>query len=82
MTRMLCEVFGISFSEGTIKNIVSRMEQRLRFAYENIRKGLLQSLVVGVDETSTCVNGKNRWTWVWQNLQKNSKPAKRLNHMT
>jgi len=67
MTRMLGEVFGVSFSEGTVKNILSRMEQRLTFAYENIRKRLLKSPVVGVDETGTYVNGKNRWSWVWQN---------------
>ena len=67
MTRMLNEVFAVPLSEGSIKNILSRMEQRLRPAYEVIRKRLIQSPVVGVDETSTVVNGKNRWSWVWQN---------------
>ena len=27
----------------------------------------MKSPVVGVDETGTYVNGKNRWSWVWQN---------------
>jgi len=67
MIRMLNEVFGISFSEGTIKNILNRMEQRLTPAYEVIRRRLLKSPVVGVDETGTSVNGKNLWSWVWQN---------------
>jgi len=67
MTRMLNEVFSVPFSEGSIKNILNRMERRLTPAYEVIRKRLLKSPVVGVDETSTCVNGKNRWSWVWQN---------------
>jgi len=67
MTRMLDEVFGVSPSEGTVKNILSRMEQRLTFAYENIRKRLLQSPVVGVDETGTSVSGRTLWSWVWQN---------------
>ena len=67
MIRMLSEVFGVSFSEGSVKNILSRMEQRLTPAYEVIRKRIIQSPVVGVDETGTSVNGKTQWSWVWQN---------------
>jgi len=67
LTRMVNESFGISLSEGTIKNMLNRMEQRLLPAYEEIRKRLEQSPVVGVDETGTSVNGKTRWSWVWQN---------------
>ena len=52
---MLDEVFGVSLSEGTVKNILSRMEQRLSPAYETIRRRLLESPVVGVDETSISV---------------------------
>jgi transposase len=66
---MLSEVFKISLSEGTINNVLSRMEQHLTPAYEMIRKQLLQTPVVGVDETGTSVNGKTRWSWVWQNQQ-------------
>jgi len=67
--EMFREVFGVSLSEGSIKNILSRMEQRLTPAYEAIRKELTHSPVVGVDETGTSVNGKTRWAWVWQNKQ-------------
>jgi transposase len=67
MVRMLSEVFGISCSEGTVKNILNRMEQRLTPAYEVIRNRLMKSPVVGVDETGTSVNGKTLWSWVWQN---------------
>jgi transposase len=67
LTGMLQEIFHVSLSQGSIKNILSRMENRLTPAYELIRKQLLQSPVVGVDETGTCVNGKTRWSWVWQN---------------
>ena len=69
MTRMLSEIFRIPLSQGSIQNILSRMEQRLTPAYEVIRKRLMQSSVVGVDETSINVNGKTRWSWVWQNEQ-------------
>ena len=65
--EMLSEVFGVSLSEGSIKNMLIRMERCLTPAYEVIRKKLIQSPVVGVDETGTSVNGQTRWVWVWQN---------------
>jgi transposase len=69
MTGMLSEVFGITLSEGSVANLLSRMEQRLTPAYESIRKRLEESPVVGVDETGVSVNGKTQWAWVWQNEQ-------------
>jgi transposase/uncharacterized protein (UPF0305 family) len=69
MVRMLGEVFNVPFSEGSIRNILNRMQERLTPAYESIRKRLLQSPVVGVDETGTSVNGKTLWAWVWQNAR-------------
>jgi len=66
MTRMLEEVFGVSVSEGSIKNILSRMEQRLIPAYESIRERISESTVVGADETGISVNGKTSWAWVLQ----------------
>jgi transposase len=66
MTCMLEEMFGISLSEGTIKNILNRMEQRLTPAYEMIRERIAESPVVGADETGTSVNGKTRWAWALQ----------------
>jgi transposase len=66
---MLNEVFKVSLSEGTIENMLKRITQRLTPAYEEIRQRLLESPVVGVDETGTSVNGKTRWSWVWQNEQ-------------
>jgi transposase len=69
MTRMLNEVFGVRLSEGSIENILNRMEQHLTPAYETIRQRIEQSPVVGVDETGTSINGKTRWSWVWQTQQ-------------
>jgi transposase len=69
MVRMLGEVFNVAFSQGSIRNILNRMQERLTPAYELIRKRLQQSQVVGVDETGTSVNGKTRWAWVWQNTR-------------
>ena len=66
MTRMLNEVFGVSLSEGTVKNILSRMEERLTPAYEVIRERIAESAVAGADETGISVNGKTSWAWTLQ----------------
>ena len=66
MIQMLKEVFGVSLSEGTVANLLDRMEERLSPAYEVIRERIASSAVVGADETGTSVNGKMLWTWVLQ----------------
>ncbi|GHV21968.1 transposase [Clostridia bacterium] len=67
LTRVLDEVFGVKLCEGTIQNVLGRMENRTRFAYETIREKLSHSPVVGVDESSCSVNGIMLWEWVFQN---------------
>jgi transposase len=67
LTTVLKEAFGVSLSEGTIQNVLERMEKRTCFAYETIREKLSRSPVVGVDETGCSVNGKTLWAWVFQN---------------
>jgi transposase len=69
LKTVLNEVFNLSVSEGTIHNILKRMEHSSYPAYEYIRKKLSESPVVGVDETGISVNGKTSWAWVWQNPQ-------------
>ena len=69
LVTLMKEVYGLSLSEGTIYNILSRMEKRSYPAYEAIRERLSRSPVVGVDETGCSVNGKTRWAWVWQNKE-------------
>ena len=66
MTCMLKEMYGISLSEGSIKNILDRMEQRLTPAYEMIRERIAASPVVGADETGTSINGHTAWAWALQ----------------
>lgn len=67
LTRMMCDVFNVSPSQGTVENILNRMEKRLTSTYENIRERLTQSPVVGADETGISVNGRRLWAWVFQN---------------
>jgi transposase len=65
-TQMLKEVFGVSLSEGSIANILQRMEEGLTPAYEAIRERISTSPVVGADETGNSVNGKMLWAWALQ----------------
>ena len=67
LTVLLNEFFHLSISQGTIQNILKRFEQRTSPAYQTILQMLSQEPVVGVDETSTNINGKNHWSWVFQN---------------
>ena len=66
MTRMLEETCGLSLSEGSIKNILNRLEQGLSPAYEMIRERIAGSPVVGADETGISINGHTAWAWALQ----------------
>jgi transposase len=67
LTVLLNEFFHLSISQGTVQNILERFEQRTSPAYQTILQMLSHEPVVGVDETSTNINGKNHWSWVFQN---------------
>lgn len=66
LTVLLQEVFGLKLSEGTIYNILDRMQKRSYPAYEAIRERISNAEVAGADETTTKVNGITRWAWAWQ----------------
>jgi len=69
MQQMLCEVFGLELSEGAIANLLARVKGQLQTAVAGILAALRSSRLVGSDETSARVNGKNQWEWVFQNEQ-------------
>jgi transposase len=60
----LAEVFGLTISEGAIANILSRAGAPLLAAAAPIADAVRASPVVGSDETSARVGGKNWWQWV------------------
>lgn len=64
---MLRSVFGLNICQGSIKNILDKTSDKLVPMYETIRKSVLNSPVVGGDETSVNINGKNHWVWTFQN---------------
>lgn len=69
MQQMLGEVFGLELSQGAIANLLTRVKGQLQAEVDGILARLRCSRLVGSDETSARVNGKNQWEWVFQNEQ-------------
>lgn len=69
MQQMLGDVFGLEMSEGAIANLLSRVKGQLQSEVDGILAVLRSSRLVGSDETSARVHGKNQWEWVFQNEQ-------------
>jgi transposase len=69
LRQMLSEMFGLEISEGAIANVLARVKGQLQSEVDGILAVLRRSRLVGSDETSARVNGKNQWEWVFQNEQ-------------
>jgi transposase len=64
--QLLFEIYGLQISEGAIANLLQRVQRQLEQPIQRIVERLRQSRVVGSDETSARVEGKNHWEWVFQ----------------
>ena len=67
IVSMLSGLFNIPLSEGSVCNIINRFANRAKPFYEQIRKDIETSKVVGADETGARMNGDKWWFWTWQN---------------
>jgi transposase len=67
IVRFFKDTFSLSLSEGSIDSIPEEMSQKSEVAYQAIRERIIQSEVIGPDETDCRVNGKKHWFHVWQN---------------
>lgn len=67
LEEMMRSVFGLNICQASIKNILHKTSKELEPIYETIRKRVLNSPVIGGDETSVNINGKNNWVWTFQN---------------
>lgn len=67
IVSMLSGLFNIPLSEGSVNNIINRFANRAKPLYEQIRKEIEASKVVGGDETGAKMNGDKWWFWTWQN---------------
>ncbi len=69
LQSLFSQLFSLPLSQGSIGNILERSAQKCQGVYQEIKTQILQSSVVGSDETGAKVNGAKWWIWVWQNLQ-------------
>lgn len=66
---LFSQLFSLPLSQGSINNILERSAQKCNGVYQKIKAQILQSSVVGSDETGAKINGNKWWIWAWQNLQ-------------
>lgn len=67
MKECFGDLFGLSISEATLVKAVRQMAFKSQPVYDRIKANILQSKVVGADETGAKVNGSKAWFWTWQN---------------
>jgi transposase len=67
LQEMMLDLFAIPISEGGLHFLLNRLASKGVDAYETIRQRVLNSKVIGTDETGMKVNGKKHWFWTWQN---------------
>jgi len=64
--RQICdELFGLRLSSGGAVSIVKRAGKAVQGEAEAIGEQVRQSKVIGSDETSARVHGRNYWQWVF-----------------
>jgi transposase len=66
LVEVCWEVFGLTISEGGIDRALRRLAERARPTYEAIGAQVRAGPVLGSDETSARVAGRNAWHWVFQ----------------
>jgi transposase len=69
MKELFNDVLGIPISEGGLHCMVKRLTEKAIPIYEHLRTRIIESSVVGTDETGAKVDGKKSWMWAWQNAK-------------
>ena len=65
LARLAREMFGLTISEGAIANALRRLETPLEAERDAIRAKLRAAEVVWSDETTTRIDGRLHWHWVF-----------------
>ena len=66
ISELISDLSGRKISEGTIQNILKENSDKSDVAYEEIRKRIELSPVVGADETGAAVGKQLHWNWIFQ----------------
>ena len=67
IAELISDLSGRKISEGTVQNILKENSAKSNAAYEEIRKRIELSPVVGADETGAAVGKQLHWNWIFQN---------------
>jgi len=67
MQELFRDIFSVPISEGGIHCLLDRLSAKALPLYHRIRDMVVNSPVVGTDETGGRLNGKKIWIWTWQN---------------
>lgn len=67
LQEMMRDIFTVPISEGGLHYLLNRLASKGVDAYEIIRQKVMNSQVIGTDETGMKINGKMHWFWTWQN---------------
>ena len=67
MTKVLHNFYGLKMSQGSVSNILRRMRKQGFVRYNEIKREIQSSPVVGADETGMYKDKKLYWMWVFQN---------------
>lgn len=67
MQELFRDIFSVPISEGGIHCLLDRLSAKALPLYHKIRDMVINSPVVGTDETGGRLNGKKIWIWAWQN---------------
>jgi transposase len=66
MANFMSNVFQMPISEGTIDNMLTRFAKKITPIYNTIQKRIIESSVIGSDETGSKIEAKKGWFHVWQ----------------
>ena len=66
IAELISDLCGQKISEGTVQNILKGNSKKADPAYEEIRRRIELSPVVGADETGAAVGKQLHWNWIFQ----------------
>lgn len=66
IAELISDLSGQKISEGTVQNILRENSGKADGAYEEIRRRIESSPVVGADETGAAVGKELHWNWIFQ----------------
>jgi transposase/regulator of replication initiation timing len=67
MHEFLKDVFNVRISQGGICYLLDKMAKKAQSCYREIKNSVMQSGVIGADETGANIDGVNHWYWTLQN---------------